>query len=289
MSLGVLSVEANREGARRWTLTLMLLSCSLYVSSRLDPIPINGEMFQIPTAHRCDSPFGRPCMSNITDLQRTISDVLLGEDYGSPVHSRVFAQVNSGCNVWIIEDMSAVGTQVYDSNGAGLGLKPVNLLKNILAVQGRWKLRVGPYIFECHQPSDETEIQERDRWFRRHEAIPVTRQMMDDQLAGQMARWKTLKIIGEGASGNVTKVMERHTGLMVAIKTQIVSEDRDVRREINNMKALAHVVCQAKLKIDYCIADGSSPSWYNTLEATHSKVPEESSGRLLCLSFMVTF
>lgn len=81
--------------------------------------------------------------------------------------------------------------------------------------------RIGPWEFDCQFSADEGHIQERNRWFRRHEPVPVTKRTLKRQLLGRMAQWETLKKIGEGAFGHVYKVMEKQTGLMLALKNRV--------------------------------------------------------------------
>lgn len=157
-----------------------------------------------------------------------------------------------------------------------MGKKPVQ--HGIHAIQDLLEIQVGPYEFECHQPVDKLEVRERSRWFRRHEPLPVTAKMLNDQLAGQVPRWKTIETIGKGGFGEISKVMERQTGLMVAIKTQIVRDDREVRQEIKNMKAMAHVRCSIQPFLKTLLTS-TSRSLSNTSRVLHVLAQETSTAK----------
>ena len=116
--------------------------------------------------------------------------------------------------------------------------------KGCRAIQGLRYLKIGPYEFQCRPSEDEGEIAERDRWFARHEPIPVNLRLLESQLAGRLPDIQKKKNIGEGGFGEVFKCMEMQTGLMVAVKRQKVSNDRgvvNVHREIQSMTNLDHV------------------------------------------------
>ena len=170
-------------------------------------------------------------------------NIVLDARHASPVHCKIFAQLNSGPDVWVLEDSSDNGTSYTtgDSQGAN------DIKKIYRCSRGVQKLRhitIGPYSFDCRPPEDETEILERKRWFQRHEPLPVTASILKGQLDGRGAQFETLRKIGSGGFGTVYKVMEKHTGLMLAMKELKVKDEAPVRREILNMNTLRHVsVC----------------------------------------------
>lgn len=180
-------------------------------------------------------------------------DLVLDRRCAGPVHCQVWAQLNSGFDVWIIEDNSANGT-LYRSRKDQKGCRSIDqaeefeterfILKDRRAVQGLCYLKIGPYEFDCLPSEVNTEIAERERWFCRHEPLPVTSRMFLTQLAGRQPDTNEGKNIGKGGFGEVFKCMEMHTGLLVAVKKQKVGNDRGVEsvaREVRSMRDLHHV------------------------------------------------
>ena len=179
--------------------------------------------------------------------------LVLDARHTDPVHCRIYAQLNSGFDVWIIKDDSTAGTlyrrlkdekdreNIDDTEE----LHTEELVrKDRKAVEGLRYLRIGPYEFHCRLSKDKEEIAERERWFRRHEPLPVTSRILITQLAGKRMDVQERKSIGEGGFGEVFKSMEMNTGLLVAVKKQKVGSDRgvkNIRREIRSMEDLHHV------------------------------------------------
>ncbi len=179
--------------------------------------------------------------------------LLLDRRYADPVHCQIYAQLNSGFDVWIIEDDSANGT-LYRRRKDEKSCQNVDqteeletqelIRKDRKAVQGLRYLKIGPYEFDCLPSEINKEIADRERWFRRHEPLPVTSQMYLTQLAGRKPEIQERKIIGEGGFGEVFKSMEMRTGLLLAVKKQKVGNDcgvANVLREIRSMEDLHHV------------------------------------------------
>ena len=188
--------------------------------------------------------------------------LLLERRYADPVHCQIYAQLNSGFDVWIIEDDSANGT-LYRRRKDGKDCQNIDqaeeleteelIRKDRKAVQGLRYIRIGPYEFDCLPSEINKEIADRERWFRRHEPLPVTSQMYLTQLAGRKPEIQDENIIGEGGFGEVFKSMEMRTGLLVAVKKQKVGNDRgvgNVLREIRSMENLDHVSIPTPLLIN---------------------------------------
>lgn len=201
-----------------------------------------------------DVPLDRPVPLLSIGSDPNQCGLVLDRRYADSVHCQIYAQLNSGFDVWIIEDDSTTGTfyrrlkdekdreNIDDTEE----LHTEELVrKDSKAVQGLRYLRIGLYEFHCRLPKDKKEIAERERWFRRHEPLPITSQLLKTQLAGRRLDIQERKNIGKGGFGEVFMSMEMHTGLLVAVKKQKVGNDprgvRNIHREIRSMKDLHHV------------------------------------------------
>ena len=193
-----------------------------------------------------------PVLSIGSDASRC--DLVLDRRHTDSVHCRIYAQLNSGFDVWVIKDDSTTGTfhgrlkdekdreNIDDTEE----IHTEELVhKDCKAVEGLRYLRIGPYEFHCRPSEDQKEIAERNRWFRRHEPLPITSQLLTTQLAGRRLDIQERKNIGKGGFGEVFKSMEMHTGLLVAVKKQKVGNDprgvKNIHQEIRSMKDLYHV------------------------------------------------
>ena len=200
-----------------------------------------------------DVPLDKPVLILSIGSDPSLCSLVLDSRHADPMHCRIYAQLNSGFDVWIIDDNSTGGTfherlkeekdreNIDDTEELH---KEELVRRDCKAVQGLRYLRIGPYEFYCRPSEDKEEIAERERWFRRHEPLPVTSQILTSQLAGRRLDIQKRKNIGEGGFGEVFKSMEMHTGLLVAVKKQKVGNDRGVRnihREIRSMEDLHHV------------------------------------------------
>ncbi|KAF6226099.1 hypothetical protein HO133_008964 [Letharia lupina] len=168
--------------------------------------------------------------------------LLLPADVVDPVHCRVYAQLNSGPQVWLVDDSSTQGTQVEeDQDPRHKSIKTVHGRRQ--AVQGLHAVRIGPYLFKIRAPVSNTEVRRREDWFRLNKPIPVTRKMLDRQLDGLAYDWLRMDRVGSGAFGNVYRYMERNTALFIAIKeerTRSKEHKAMVMQEIKFMKSLRH-------------------------------------------------
>ena len=177
--------------------------------------------------------------------------VQLPADVASSVHCRVYAQLNSGPGVWLVDDSSAQGTRIQDDDNAR------NKLSTIVhgrrqAVQGLRSLAIGPYKFVIQSPFSNTEIRRREDWFKLNKPLPVTSSMLARQLDGLQWKWLKLERVGEGGNAHVYKYMERSTALFIAVKEEWTRDDAheaQVLKEINFMKTLRHVSCCDRLRI----------------------------------------
>ena len=179
------------------------------------------------------------------------SHVLLLPDVASPLHCMVLAQLNSGPDVWLVNDSSTQGTEVKDDEFPQNG-QAKTVRGRSQAAKGLSSICIGSYSFRIHAPVDNTEVRRREDWFRRNRPVPVTESMLNDQLCGLTYDWIKMDLIGEGGNGKVFRYMEKNTALLVAVKEQTVRTEplkALVMKEINFMKTLRHVSFRPGLKI----------------------------------------
>ena len=170
-------------------------------------------------------------------------NVILKATDASPIHCKIYAQLNSGPNVWVIEDTSTKGTDYLD--GESLRTRTSKqVVCGRVAAQGLCRIQIGRYIFSFWPPSDEQEKFQRERWFRDLDPIPVTQGLILEQLLGIRADFCHVNVIGHGGMGEVFRYMETTTGLMIAVKEEKVKDkeaDERVQKEIGYMQRLKHV------------------------------------------------
>ena len=169
--------------------------------------------------------------------------VLLPADVASPVHCRIYAQLNSGPRVWLVRDDSTEGTQVEDDETSrDKVVKTIHGRRQ--AAQGLHAIRVGPYFFELRAPVSSKEVRRYEDWFRLNKPRPVTRSMLDRQLGDLKPDWLRMDLIGKGGYGKVYRYMDKCTALYVAIKEENLDDPgrkTQVKKEVDFMKALRHV------------------------------------------------
>lgn len=169
--------------------------------------------------------------------------VLLPAELVSPVHCKIYAQLNSGPRTWLVDDSSTQGTQVEDDETAADELvKTVHGRRQ--AAPGLRAIRIGPYTFQIRAPVIQTEIQRREDWFRINRPVPVTGSMLARQLDGRGYDWLRMDRIGRGGNGQVYKYMERRTALYVAVKEEELEDPGRqfrVKKEVKYMETLRHV------------------------------------------------
>ena len=171
--------------------------------------------------------------------------VLLPSESASQVHCKIYAQLNSGSQCWLVEDTSEQGTRILDND------TPNDTLNKLVhgrrqAARGLRSLTIGPYKFRIILPLSRTEIRRSEKWFQLNKPVPVTSSMLTRQLCGRDPAWLRLKCVGEGGNAKVYRYMETNTALFIAIKEQEATEDwqkKAILKEINFMKTLRHVSC----------------------------------------------
>lgn len=169
--------------------------------------------------------------------------VLLPASLVAPVHCKVFAQLNSGPQVWLVEDSSPQGTHIqYDDDSRDKWSKVIHNGRR--AAQGECSLTIGPYRFQIRPPISATEITRREDWFKLNKPIPVTLSMLTRQAGGLQYEWLQIGGLGKGGFGEVYQCIETNTALLIAVKeVNATSEERKkmVMKEINFMRTLRHV------------------------------------------------
>ena len=177
--------------------------------------------------------------------------IVLPTDVVGPVHCSVYAQLNSGPQVWLVEDSSTQGTVIKeDESPHDEPAKVIHGRRQML--KGSGYICINRYLFQVHAPVDITDLRRREDWFHFHKPIPVTRSMLDRQLGGLHPDWMQINLIGEGGNGKVFRYMEKNTALLIAIKEQQVRNDSHkamIMKEINFMKTLRHVRHRHGVKI----------------------------------------
>ena len=170
---------------------------------------------------------------------------VLSASDASEVHCKVWAQLNSGPDVWIIEDNSTHGTQVQDEESLQSGkIKIVHGRRQ--ASKGLQSIKIASSTFHFRTPISKLELRERECWFRCNPPIPVTKVMLDRQVRGDGYDLCRMNLIGEGGNAKVYRYMEKHTALYVAIKEEKTKTKRHVAmvmKEISLMKNMSHVSC----------------------------------------------
>lgn len=169
--------------------------------------------------------------------------VLLPADVVSSVHCRVYAQLNSGPEIWLVDDSSTQGTQVEDDETSrDKVIKIVHGRRQV--AQGLHTIRLGPYLFKIRAPITNTEVRRREDWFRLNRPIPVTSTMLHRQLGGLEYDWLRMDRVGRGGNGAVYRYMEKRTALYVAIKEEKMKHSENevkVKKEVIYMETLRHV------------------------------------------------
>lgn len=176
-----------------------------------------------------------------SDAQRC--NVVLEATDASPVHCKVYAQLNSGPDVWVIEDASANGTKYVDQESRLTGISK-KVVHGRVAAYGLCRIQIGRYIFTLWAPSDKKEMTRRECWFQDLDPILVTEDLLREQLLGVAPDYRPIDIVGHGGMGNVFKYMELTTGLMIAVKEEEVKKqdaDERIQKEIGYMQSLKHV------------------------------------------------
>ena len=72
-----------------------------------------------------------------------LCNMILGPKHAS-VHCKIYAQLNSSWNIWILEDCSQIGTIIYNAATNSDGFR---LSRGSIAVHGLQKITIGPYSF----------------------------------------------------------------------------------------------------------------------------------------------
>ena len=238
---------------------------AFYITQETDlPVKFQGgyQVVTIKILNSTGKPVEKPALRVTFSPDRSIEEpvglvgfgsdlrchVLLPADVVCSVHCRVYAQLNSGPRVWLVDDSSTQGTVVEDDETSrDKIIKTVHGHRR--AAEGLHVIRVGPYEFKIRHSLDYTEVRRREDWFRLHKPIPVTRSMLDRQLGGQKPGWLRMNRIGKGGNGEVYRYMEKCTALYMAVKEQALDTDTEpfVKKEVKYMETLRHVSFNERL------------------------------------------
>ena len=170
-------------------------------------------------------------------------NIILNANEASPIHCKVYAQLNSGPNVFVIEDNSANGTEYVDEESQCTRISK-SVIRGRVAAHGLCRIRIGRNIFGFSLPLDKEEIAQRERWFSGIDPILVTRKVLQEQLRGAALGFCQICPIGKGGMAQVFQHMEKTTGLMIAVKEEKVKgkeADERIQKEIAYMQSLRHV------------------------------------------------
>lgn len=187
----------------------------------------------------------QPCHLLTFGSDDQLCNIILTATEASPIHCRIYAQLNSGPDIWVIENASTNGIEYLDKESLRTG-KSKNIDRGKVAVQGLRRIQIGRCVFTFRSPSDNQEKNRLERYFRYLDPVPVTELMIQEQLRGVPPNFLPLEMIGHGGMGDVFRYIETTTGLMIAIKEEKVKTkqaDERVQKEIGYMQSLKHVSC----------------------------------------------
>lgn len=176
-----------------------------------------------------------------SDLQQC--DVVLHGEGIRPVHCKVWAQLNSGTRILVVDDKSGAGTRYWNADDINTNRvsKVANRARAVSNLRG---IRIASYHFILRYPEKHEEVLELERWSHRHEPIPVTNAMLEYQLGAVQRQLEMVEVVGKGGNGTVRRCMEKRCGLMVAVK-QVgftnTEHQNAVSKEIMFMRSLKHV------------------------------------------------
>ena len=171
-------------------------------------------------------------------------NVVLTSSHGvAPVHCKIYLQLNSGADVYLVESDGRYETQIRG------GLSEIDVSNQMLSggcriVKRLYALKIGQYVFRFWNCINEDEKTRREQWFQAFEPVLVSQSMLEKQLRGEKAAYEQQNKLGQGGNGVVWRCMEKSSGLLVAMKQIAVSNGTNedfARREIEFMKLLKHV------------------------------------------------
>ena len=185
----------------------------------------------------------QPCLLLTFGSDDQLCNIILKATEASPIHCRIYAQLNSSPDIWVIEDNSTSGTEYLDEESLRTRI-PKKIACGRVAVQGLRRIKIGRSVFSFWSPSDSQESTRLERYFRDLDPVPVTQEILQEQQRGASSNFRPLEMIGDGGMGKVFRYMETTTGLMIAVKEQKVETkkaDERVQKEIGYMQSLRHV------------------------------------------------
>ena len=219
------------------------------VSHESHDVSVNGRKWEwwkvfdlgLPVSSSVDKPI---CVSTIGS-SGIDCNIVLQHDEINPIHCRIYAQCNSGHDCWIVQNLSDTiikysnddrfGEEFYAAY-PGRALDYKSLSRGQIALHHLRGLVVGPFTINLRIPFNEQETQKRLSWFRYHLPCLVSEQMLRSQTDHRNLTptdFSEISHICTGGYGEVGEVMEKRSGLKLAMKVQLV-KSREKRAQVDN-------------------------------------------------------
>lgn len=230
------------------------------VSHESHDVSVNGKKWEwwkvfdlrLPVSSSLDKPI---CVSTIGSSGLDCN-IILQHDEIKPIHCRILAQCNSGHDCWIVQNLSDTIIKYSDDENfgeefyaayPGKALDYKSLSRGQIALHRLRGLVVGPFTINLRIPFNEQETQKRAFWFHHNLPCLVSEQMLRDQTDHRNLTptdFQEIRHICTGGYGRVSEVMEKRSGLKLAMKVQVVEsreKQTQVDNEIRNLKKLQSV------------------------------------------------
>lgn len=183
------------------------------VATEARDVLINGNMWEwrktfhlkLPASSQIDKPI---CVLTIgSGLECNIA---LQSDEILAVHCRVYAQLNSNFDCWILENLSETVIQYSDDDryfsefNALIPSEEVcleHLSQGRIALHRLRGLVVGPFKLNLRVPSGKQETKQRASWFRLNLPGLVSKEMLREQTQGRdlhRADFEVIRLVGRG-------------------------------------------------------------------------------------------
>lgn len=192
--------------------------------------------------------------------------MILGGADVSPLHCKIYAQLNSGPSMLVIEDCSVSGTLFIDDTTVREGI-PKRLNQDRQSTESLRTIIIGGYKFRIVRPWLEAEKAKVRRWFVEHEPDPVTEAMLALQLRKKPAVYNGNGQIGQGGAGKVYRFVEKNTGLLFAVNILVECTNKLAEREVRWMEHMKSFQSVSSSLYQFAYAYHHSHSLRNTTTA----------------------